>query len=77
LNDEVVNTYFTFLQEWDVKLCASNQSRKPSLFLNSFFIQKLFDLKNKSSKLRGKCRFSNVQRWAMKMRRKAPDGDLL
>lgn len=77
LNDEVVNTYFTFLQEWDVKLCASNQSRKPSLFLNSFFIQKLFDLKNKSSKLRGKYRFENVQRWAMKMRRKAPDGDLL
>jgi Ulp1 family protease len=44
LNDQIINFYFELLQKEDEELCRINPERKPSLFLNSFFIQKLLGI---------------------------------
>ena len=41
LNDQIINFYFELLQKEDEDLCRINPKRKPSLFLSSYFIEKL------------------------------------
>ena len=55
LVDEVVNYYMFLLQERDALVCASDSSRKPCHFFNSFFFTKL--LENDSYNYR------QVKRW--------------
>ena len=43
LVDEVVNYYMFLLQERDALVCASDSSRKPCHFFNSFFFTKLLE----------------------------------
>ena len=59
LNDEVVNFYMCLLQDRDQRLClASNGTRVPSYFFNSFFISKLLE--------NGTYNYANVKRWSKK-----------
>ncbi len=54
LNDEIMNYYMQLLQEWDKHLCDLDHTRRPSLFFNLFFMNKLLP--------QGKYRHENVKR---------------
>jgi sentrin-specific protease 1 len=59
LNDEVVNFYMAMLQERDARLCsASNGTRLPSHYFNSFFMTKLLE--------NGQYNYGQVKRWSKK-----------
>ena len=73
LNDEVINYYLKIcLAKRDEMLCAKQPGRKRSHFFSSFFVQTMFDEKNKDPKLRGKYNYNNVKRWG----RKVPGKDI-
>ena len=55
LVDEVVNYYMFLLQERDALVCASDSSRKPCHFFNSFFFTKLLE--------NGSYNYRQVKRW--------------
>ena len=55
LVDEVVNYYMFLLQERDALVCASDGSRKPCHFFNSFFFTKLLE--------NGSYNYRQVKRW--------------
>lgn len=64
LNDEVINYYIKIcLAERDKNICSST-GRKGSYFLNSFFMQNLFDEKNSDVEKRGKYNYDQVFRWS-------------
>ena len=48
-------------------LCVKLPGRKRSHFFNTFFVQTLFDEKNKKANLRGKYNYGNVERWSKKV----------
>jgi sentrin-specific protease 1 len=59
LNDEVVNFYMAMLQERDARLCsASDGTRLPSHYFNSFFMTKLLE--------NGQYNYGQVKRWSKK-----------
>jgi sentrin-specific protease 1 len=65
LNDEVINYFLkNCLAMQDKKLCKKEPGRRRSHFFNSFFVQNLFDLKNKDQKLRGIYNYEKVRRWS-------------
>jgi sentrin-specific protease 1 len=65
LNDEVINYFLkNCLAMRDKKLCKKEPGRRRSHFFNSFFVQNLFDLKNKDQKLRGIYNYEKVRRWS-------------
>ena len=73
LNDEIINYFLkNCLAKRDEMLCAKQPGRKRSHFFNSFFVQTMFDEKNKNPKLRGKYNYKNVKRWG----RKVPGKDI-
>jgi Ulp1 family protease len=59
LDDEVINFYMQLLKQRDEALCATNPQRRPSLFMNTFFMQKLLDTPT------GYC-YANVKCWTKK-----------
>lgn len=68
LNDEVINYYIKIcLAERDKNICSST-GRKRSYFFNSFFMQKLFDMKNSDVEKRGKFNYDQVTHWSGKVR---------
>jgi sentrin-specific protease 1 len=65
LNDEVINYFLkNCLARRDEKLCTNEPGRRRSHFFNSFFVQNLFDLNNKSRNLRGIYNYNNITRWS-------------
>ena len=73
LNDELINYYLKIcLTKRDEMLCAKQPGRKRSHFFSSFFVQTMFDEKNKDRKLQGKYNYNNVKRWG----RKVPGKDI-
>ena len=73
LNDEVINHYLKdFLTKRDNEMCELDAGRRRSHFFSSFFIQNMFDEKNKNIHLRGKYNYDNVRRWG----KKVPGGDV-
>lgn len=58
LVDELINFYFSLLQQRDERLCAADVSRRPTHFLNSFFIAKLLGSRGYD--------YSGVRRWTKK-----------
>jgi sentrin-specific protease 1 len=68
LNDEVINYFLkNCLKSRDIKICAKEPGRRRSHFFNSFFVQKLFDMKNRNRKLRGIYNYENVKGWSVKV----------
>lgn len=59
-NDNIINPYIGFLRDRDVRHCVDDDCKKPSLFFNSFFMERLLDT-DKAYK------FDNVKRWSKKM----------
>ncbi|KAL7491548.1 hypothetical protein ACHAWT_000863 [Skeletonema menzelii] len=73
LNDEVINYYIkNCLRKRDEMLCSKDTERKRSHFLNSFFAQAMFDLKNDDDDLKGKYNYNNVRAWS----KKVPGGNI-
>lgn len=68
LNDEIINYFLkNCLNRRDEKLCAKEPGRRRSHFFNSFFVQNLYDEKNKNRKLRGVYNYKMVRRWSRKV----------
>ena len=68
LNDEVINYFLkNCLKSRDIKICAKEPGRRRLHFFNSFFVQKLFDEKNRNRKLRGIYNYENVKGWSVKV----------
>jgi Ulp1 family protease len=68
LNDEVINYFLkSCLKSRDIKICAKEPGRRRSHFFNSFFVQTMFDEKNRNRKLRGRYNYENVKRWSKKV----------
>jgi Ulp1 family protease len=68
LNDEVINYFLkNFLKSRNIKICAKEPGRRRSHFFNSFFVQTMFDEKNRNRKLRGRYNYENVKRWSKKV----------
>ena len=64
LNDEIINYFFrAVLARWEKMLCTKQSGSKRSLFLSSFFAQKMHDDKNNNSELRGRYNYDNVKSW--------------
>ena len=62
LNDEVINYFLkNCLARRDEKLCAKEPGRRRSHFFNSFFVQNLYDEKNKNRKLKGVYNYKMVR----------------
>jgi sentrin-specific protease 1 len=68
LNDEVINYFLkNCLKNRDIKKCAKEQGRRRSHFFNSFFVQSMFDEKNRNRKLRRRYNYENVKKWSKKV----------
>jgi len=68
LNDEVINYFLkTCLAKSDEMLCSKQPGRKRSHFFNSFFVQTMFNEKNKDPKLQGKYCYNSVRRWGQEV----------
>jgi sentrin-specific protease 1 len=68
LNDEVINYFLkNCLKNRDIKKCAKEQGRRRSHFFNSFFVQTMFDEKNRNGKLRRRYNYKNVKKWSKKV----------
>jgi Ulp1 family protease len=68
LNDEVINYFLKHcLAKRDIRICASQSGRKRSHYFSSYFIQRLFDMKNNNPSLRCKYNYHNVKRWLNKV----------
>jgi hypothetical protein len=64
LNDEVINMYFYLLQEYDTELCILDGKRHPSLYLTTFFMNKLRDCRTKlMDSSDSKYDYENVKRY--------------
>ena len=65
LNDEVINYFLkNCLKSRDIKICAKEPGRRRSHFFSSFFVQTMFDEKNRNKQLRGKYNYENVKSWS-------------
>ncbi len=62
LNDESVNCFFHLMSNEDAQMCTADPERRRSLFLNSFFVTRLFNMAHKNIGLRGKFMYKNVCR---------------
>jgi Ulp1 family protease len=62
-----VSSWATELKSRGIKICAKEPGRRRSHFFNSFFVQKLFDEKNRNRKLRGRYNYENVKGWSVKV----------
>ena len=68
INDEVINYFLkTCLAKSDEMLCSKQSGRKRSHFFNSFFVQTMFNEKNKDPKLQGIYCYHNVRRWGQEV----------
>jgi len=69
LNDEIINYFLkNCLARRDENLCEKDPGRRPSHFYNSFFVQTMFDEKNKKDKkLRGIYNYEQVRKWSKKV----------
>ena len=68
LNDEVINYFLkNGLKSRDIKICTKEPGRRRSHFFNSFFVQTMFDEKNRNGKLRGRYNYESVKRWSKKV----------
>ena len=68
LDDEVINYFLkNCLKSRDIKICAKEPGRRRSHFFNSFFVQTMFDEKNRNRKLMGRYNYKNVKGWSEKV----------
>jgi sentrin-specific protease 1 len=73
LNDEVINYFLKIcLKNRDIKICANEPGRRQSHFFNSFFVQTMFDEKNRNRNRRGRYNYENVKKWS----RQVPGKDI-
>jgi Ulp1 family protease len=64
----VINFYFkNYHTEIDQKRCQEEPEQNCSVFLGSYFWQKLTDEKNNDMKVRGKYNSKNVSKWSKKL----------
>ena len=50
-----------------MKICAKEPGRRRSHFFNSFFVQTMFDEKNRNRKLMGRYNYKSVKSWSEKV----------
>ncbi len=68
LNNKIINYYLkNCLTRRDEMLCARETGRRRSHFFNSFFVQTMFNKKNKDPGLRGRYNYKNVRHWSKKV----------
>jgi sentrin-specific protease 1 len=68
LNDVIVNFFHhVCLNQHDMSLCLRHDIRRRSHAFSSFFVQQLFDTKNRNPALRNQYSFENVKRWSNKV----------
>ena len=63
LSDEVINYFLKIcIKSRDIKICAKEPGRRRSHFFNSFFVQTIFDEKNRNRKLKGRYNYE-LREW--------------
>lgn len=68
LNDVIVNFFHhVCLNQHDMSLCLRHDIRRRSHAFSSFFVQRLFDTKNRNPALCNQYSFENVKRWSNKV----------
>ena len=68
LDDEVINYFLkNCLKSRNIKICAKEPGRRRWYFFNSFFVQTMFDEKNRNRKLMGRYNYENVKGWSEKV----------
>jgi hypothetical protein len=68
LINEVINFFLKHcLMRGEKKLCKKEPGRRRLHFLNSFFVQTMFNLKNNDLNLRGRYNYENVRCWSKKV----------
>ncbi len=68
LSDEVINYFLKIcLKSRNMKICAKEPGRRWPHFFNSFFVQTIFDEKNRNRKLKGRHNYKNGKGWSKKV----------